>query len=48
MRAQATRLDVIEAIEQRRKSRRDIFILAPLAFCGACAIAAGFAGFFTW
>lgn len=48
MRTQATRLDVIEAIEQRRKNRRDILILAPLALASVCTIAVAFAGIFTW
>lgn len=48
MRTQATRFDLIEAIAQRRKDRRDMLILAPLALFSMCTIAATFAGFFTW
>lgn len=48
MRNQATRLDVIEAQEQRRKTRRDLLILAPLVLVSMCSIAVAFAGTFTW
>lgn len=46
MRNQATRLDLLEAQEQRRQDRRDTLILIPVAAASIIALGHALAAFF--
>lgn len=47
MRNQATRFDVLRAQDQRRKKRRELMVLAPLALMSMLVFGYAVAGFMT-